>query len=351
MKQKAFWLLLCLTAALHGQKYANAFLDIGVDAASLGMAGNVTATVDNLNAAYWNPAGLMQMQGQWLSLMHARYWGGMAHMHFLGYGRREPHQALAVSLLRFGVDNIMNTTHLIDEEGNVDYNRITYFSAADYALLISYARPLPKKNLYAGLTAKILYRHIGDFASGYGLGFDAGLQYVRPRWKAGLSLRDISTTFSFWHFDRQRLEEIAAAIPGQNQSAPSTYEVRYPSVHAGVARRWTVRQNYHLWLEGDIHTWFDKRYALVRTSFLSLTPGLSLQGDYKNKVFVRAGFDRLYRSPSFGSMHWHIRPAAGLGIRFKYLQLDYALNDSAASGRLSHFFSLLVDMQIFKAKQ
>ena len=40
-------------------------------------------------------------------------------------------------MIRFGVDDIMNTSNLIDNEGNVDYNRIELFSTADYAFLFS----------------------------------------------------------------------------------------------------------------------------------------------------------------------------------------------------------------------
>ena len=32
--------------------------------------------------------------------------------------------AVGISLIRFGVDDILNTTELIDNEGNIDYNRI-----------------------------------------------------------------------------------------------------------------------------------------------------------------------------------------------------------------------------------
>ena len=49
-------------------------------------------------------------------------------------------------IIRFGVDDIMNTSNLIDNEGNVDYNRIELFSTADYAFLFSYA----KENVFIG---------------------------------------------------------------------------------------------------------------------------------------------------------------------------------------------------------
>jgi hypothetical protein len=35
-------------------------------------------------------------------------------------------------MIRFGVDDILNTTELIDSQGNIDYNRIT--ATADMAL-------------------------------------------------------------------------------------------------------------------------------------------------------------------------------------------------------------------------
>jgi len=347
MRTIFFWGFLLLWLPLKAQKYANAFLDIGVDAASLGMAGNVTATIDNLNAAYWNPAGLMQTQGQTISFMHANYFGNMAQMHYLAYGQRDKKQAMAVSLLRFGVDNIMNTTQLIDENGEVDYDRITYFSAADYALMFSYARPL-KEHWFGGATVKLLYRHIGDFASGYGFGLDAGVQYITDKWQAGLTARDITTTFSLWSFDDEKLDEIAQAVPGENQSVPQTYEIRYPSLQGGVAKKFIPKPSYTLWLEADLYAWFDRRHALISTPYVSLNPGLAVQAAYKDKVYLRAGFDRLYPYESFGQRRWHFRPSGGIGLRFKYLQLDYALNDSAASGRLSHFFSLLLDLKIFK---
>ena len=45
-----------------------------------------------------------------------------------------------VITIRFGVDDIPNTLNLVDADGNVNYDRITYFSVADYALLLSLAK-------------------------------------------------------------------------------------------------------------------------------------------------------------------------------------------------------------------
>ena len=69
---------------------------------------------------------------------------------------------LGVSFIRFGVDDIPNTTDLIDQNGNIDYDRITSFSAADQAFLIDYARKLGVPGLRLGGNAKIIYRRVGS---------------------------------------------------------------------------------------------------------------------------------------------------------------------------------------------
>ena len=50
---------------------------------------------------------------------------------------------VGLSLIRFGVDDILDTTKLIDQQGAVNYDRINLFSAADYALTFSFAKKLP----------------------------------------------------------------------------------------------------------------------------------------------------------------------------------------------------------------
>ena len=46
-------------------------MNIGVDAAALGMSNAVTANSNDVNSGYWNPAGLIHLEDNQLSLMHA----------------------------------------------------------------------------------------------------------------------------------------------------------------------------------------------------------------------------------------------------------------------------------------
>ena len=115
------------------RNYSNEFLNIGVDAAALGMSKAVVATTNNVNASYWNPAGLVGIEDYQGSLMHSSYFAGIANYNHAAFAMPiDKESAIGISVIRFGVDDILNTTALIDNDGNIDFNRISLFSAADY---------------------------------------------------------------------------------------------------------------------------------------------------------------------------------------------------------------------------
>ena len=41
-----------------------------------------------------------------------------------------------------------------------------------------------------GVNAKIIHRKAGDFATAWGFGFDAAVQFVGERWKLGIVAKD-----------------------------------------------------------------------------------------------------------------------------------------------------------------
>ena len=175
--KKLFYFLLFISSlevtAQAVRKYSNEFMSIGVDAAALGMSNAVTAQTGDVNSGYWNPAGLLKLEDNQLGLMHANYFANIAQYDYAGFAMPlDNRSAVGISLIRFGVDDILDTTQLIDSQGNIDYNRISLFSTADYGLTVSYARSLPIDGLNYGVNAKVIHRIIGDFASSWGFGFD-----------------------------------------------------------------------------------------------------------------------------------------------------------------------------------
>lgn len=51
----------CSLKAQIAPKYSNEFMGIGVGARALGMGNSVIASSDDINATYWNPAGLYKL--------------------------------------------------------------------------------------------------------------------------------------------------------------------------------------------------------------------------------------------------------------------------------------------------
>ena len=67
---------LLISILMHSQtvrKYSNEFMNIGVDAAALGMSNTVVASTNDVNSGYWNPAGLIRLKDHQVSFMHANY--------------------------------------------------------------------------------------------------------------------------------------------------------------------------------------------------------------------------------------------------------------------------------------
>ncbi len=354
MNIRFIFIALFVASSVNAQfrNYSNEFLNIGVDAAALGMSKSVVATSGDVNSIYWNPAGLVAVEDYQGSLMHASYFAGIASYNFAGFAMPVDQQsAVGFSIIRFGVDDILNTTELIDSEGNIDYNRISLFSAADYAFNVGYARKLLLDGFQFGVNAKVVRRIIGDFASSWGFGLDAGVQFERNNWKFGLMVRDITTTFNTWAINETEFEKIQNAIPGQNQELPETTEITKPKVQLGAARLFEINRSFHLLAEVDLNMRFAETNDIISTSFLSIDPSLGLQLDYEKMAFLRLGIGNIQNTTEFdGSKSTSFQPNFGIGFKYRGVQVDYALTNIGSVGNalFSNIFSIKFDYSFFR---
>ncbi|WP_445457206.1 putative type IX sorting system protein PorV2 [Flavobacterium sp. HNIBRBA15423] len=341
------------TSSQTFRKYSNEFLSIGVDAAALGMSNAVTAHTGDVNSGYWNPAGLLKLEDKQIALMHANYFANIAQYDYAGFAMPiDDRSALGISLIRFGVDDILNTTQLIDSQGNIDYNRISLFSTADYGLTVSYARSLPIDGINYGVNAKVIHRIIGDFASSWGFGFDIGIQYESDsEWLVGLMLRDITTTYNTWSFNQEEYEKIKDAIPGENQELPETSEATLPKAQLGVAKKYIFRYDYSLTAAANLNMQFTQTNDIISSDIVSIDPALGFEFGYIDLVFLRAGVGNFQQITQIdNSNKLSFQPNIGLGFKYKGIQVDYALTDlgDQSAALYSNIFSLKVDFEIFR---
>ena len=328
-------------------KYSNEFLQIGVGAKALGLGNALVGSVNDVTSAYWNPAGLTHVQNNLeVSLMHSEYFAGIAKYDYLGLAHSIDEQStVGFAAIRFGVDDIPNTTQLIDNEGNIDYDRITLFTAADYAFLFSYARKTKIEGLSIGGTVKIVHRRAGDFARSWGFGIDAGAQYnINNKWHFGAMARDVTSTFNAWIFDLDaNMQEVF--IETGNEIPENGLELTLPRLILAAQRRFET--GFHdIYIAPEINasiTTDGRRNTLIKSGVVSVDPVMGLEIGWKDIVAVRTGVNNFQYVKNFDdSQDLVFQPNVGLGVTFKGVTLDYAFTNigNQSEALFSHVISL-----------
>ncbi len=349
--------LISLGQGSTAPKYSNEFLQIGVGARSLGMSLAQVASVNDLTSGYWNPAGLAGMKGRMqVAAMHSEYFAGIAKYDYAALSKRiDSTSAMGLSVIRFGVDDIPNTTELIDAEGNIDYSRITTFSAADYAFVLSYGKKstflqqrMPKlggDHFSWGASAKIIYRHLGDFARAWGFGIDAGAQWWSGKWRVGIMARDVTSTFNAWSYNiDDKTKEVFLATG--NEIPENTLEITLPRFIPGIGRMWKIKEIDLLTEVNFMMTTDGQRNSLISGKVFNVDPSFGFEASYKNTVFLRGGVGNFQRIKTFEGDAISLQPNIGLGLRIRSLYLDYALSDigNVSDVLYSNVFSLRLNL-------
>lgn len=346
---KKLFILIIIFAGSHTfyaqiRVYSNEFLNIGVDAAALSMGNSVIASSSGVNSAYWNPAGVLKMNNQSeVSMMHSNYFSGLAQYDYAAAAYKiNDSSAVSFSFIRFGVDDIPNTLNLVDANGNVNYDRITYFSIADYAFLFSYSRLSKIKGLSFGGSLKIIYRSQGDFAKAYGFGFDAGAQYFLNNWRFGVVLRDATSTFNIWIFNKELFEQ--TFIETGNEVPENSTEITLPKLLLASARNFKINDKINALLEIDLDVFFDGAHnSVIKFDPVSIEPHLGFQFSYLKNVFIRGGVTGFQRVKDINNEYQLLlQPTIGIGFSYFNISFDYALTDVGdfSIAPYSHIFSL-----------
>lgn len=348
----------CVNASAQFRKYSNEFLNIGAGARGLGMGSSQVASVEDGTAGYWNPAGLTGVKEYpSLNLMHAEYFAGIGKYDYasIALPMHDQKRVVALSVLRFAVDDIPNTLFLVEPDGSINYNNIRTFSSADYAFLLSFAQKIKDKDnekLSFGGNVKIIYRKVGSFANAWGFGIDAAVKYQVNKWRFGLVARDVTTTFNAWSFSFTEREKEVLYLTKNDIPVKST-ELTAPRLIAGAARVFPVNKNFSITAEANFDFTFDgQRNTVISNKAINIDPRVGFEASYQNSIFFRAGISNFQKALADADTLnqkkvWIYQPSLGAGFKIKNVTIDYAFTNLANQSNplYTHIFSLRLDLK------
>jgi hypothetical protein len=347
----------------QSRKYVNEFLHLGVGGRQLGMGKAGVASVDDVYATYWNPAALPSIKDNLqVGFMHNFYFQNIANYDFLAIAAKSgENSAFGLCMVRFGVDGILNTLDLI-RNGEIDYNRVSQFSAVDYAFMPSFGtqnrliRDYDKVFSW-GASAKIIHRRVGEFAQAWGFGMDAAvkLEDYNKKWGFSLVLRDITSSFNNWSFAFTQNQKDVLYLTG-NTIPQNSLEIGLPRFCLGGYRK---LENEKYFFTGEMNldiTTDGQRNTLISSPFLSADARIGAEGGIKNedkhfKFSLRTGIYNFQREirPN-GKKGLTVQPTVGVGLQLEQICIDYALAGFGASGTGLYSNIISVRFDINKSK-
>jgi hypothetical protein len=260
--------------------------------------------------------------------MHAERFAGFVSFDYSGAGLPiSARSSVALSVVRSGVNDIKNTLNAWDPDRNQPLpnpeDHITTFSAADYAVLVSYGRELTDR-LSVGGTGKFIRRSIGDFASAWGYSADVGLRYRTDRYVLGAVVQDLTTMLQSWSVNREKLQPLQEIYDLPVPQGGT--ELVLPVLRLGTGYMLPIGV-FDLVVGGDVDFAFDgyRTYAL-NLGDISLHPRAGMELTYREQIAVRFGANRLVHGEELG---YRVTPTVGAGLTLRRLVIDYSFGDFA----------------------
>ena len=355
------FLLAALAAGpAHGQriaKYGADFLAGGVDARALGMGGAYVSLAHEVSAGYWNPAGLSGLSYPEISYMHVERFAGAVSFDYGAVAMPvTARSTVGISAFRSGVNDIVNTLSAWNPDRGQPLpnyeSRITRFSAADWALFVSYSRQVSGR-LSVGVNFKGVHRSIGDFASAWGYSMDVSARYRMGPYRFGAVIRDLTTMLQSWSINPSAFEvnctnpvddQPFEACLNDNGSLIENNAARYravfdqripqggtalvlPVARLGSGAVWPVGDGHELTAGLDVDVAVDGQRAFVpNIGDVSFHPRLGMAFRYAGVVELRGGIQRLQIGDPIGV---DVTPSVGAGLDLEQVSVDFSFGDFA----------------------
>jgi hypothetical protein len=288
------------------------FLKIGAGARVIGMGGAFTALSDDINAIYWNPAGLSRIAGGEATFTHAE-WLAEIQYDFAAFSLNVANIGafgLHVISLRTPEENV-RTIAAPEGTGQV-------WNASSIAIAASFAKSLTDR-FAIGFTGKFIQESIFN-ETARGAAFDLGVIYQTPfpNLSLGASISNFGTKMRLdgrdIFFNDDPLPEQGSVDQVPSKYRTEAYEIPL-TLRFGLA--WKVMQNENMTVVAAA----DGSHPNDNTEFVNSGVEVGL----RNILFLRGGYKALFMDNSEQGL------TLGAGLRYDAvgtnIKLDFGWAD------------------------
>lgn len=304
------------------------FLKIGVGARGTGMAGAYSAVTNDLTAIYWNPAGLVEVDGYGADFSHTFWFAGMSHSFAAIMMPVSETFRVAASFVGFSSGDInITTTDQPDGTGGL-------YNVNDIAVGVTLAGNLTEQFSF-GVTGRFVNHGFTNMAAS-GFTFDVGTRYNTGfnGLVLGFAINNLGTPQTF---DGPEVTSTNRPIPGLNAS-PIDMQIQTSSFEMPLSFRAGLGVDMfdgmisdrpitdpddgtviHQWImAGDFETFADvpEQFAIgteyTFREFVSIRAGYRFGSD---QFGLSGGVGLKYMAGGFdGSIDYSISPTTELGL-------------------------------------
>ena len=311
-----------------GTRGAN-FLEIGVGARGLAMAGGYTALAEGVTALYWNPAGAAELEGPAAAFSLADLYGdaGITHTFVGGVLPLGSVGVFGIALTQLTSGDIQRTTEAFPDGGDPTFG--THFAYSATSAGLYFARRLTDR-LGLGVGLKFATEGIDNARANY-VGIDIGTKFRTGLYGTHLAA-SLSNLGSSARFQGSAIERFSVNTfrPGATQVEFLTAEMQMPTLFRFSLRSDVLGPSDALLSANAQH---NIQAVIEATDAIDTDVQITLAGQYafRDMIFLRAGKKFVneketdFRGPSHGA-------SLGGGVKLPFggsrrLSFDYAYTE------------------------